>query len=114
MNLRGQRRLAAEIMKVGSNKVKFNSERMEEVSEALTRDDIRSLINSGAITKKQETGVSRGKARDRKKQKLRGRRRGDGHRQGTAKARTPKKRYWIIMNYMIIYLIMMVSLLTLS
>jgi large subunit ribosomal protein L19e len=97
MNLAGQRRLAAQIMKVGVGRVKFNPERQEEVSEALTRDDIRALIKSGAISKKPEVGVSRGRARARERQKKRGRGRGGGHRKGTAKARTPKKRAWISM-----------------
>jgi large subunit ribosomal protein L19e len=95
MNLAGQRRLAAQIMKVGQGRVKFNIERQEEISEALTREDIRALINSGAITKKPKVGVSRGRTRARERQKKKGRGRGAGHRKGTAKARTPKKRAWI-------------------
>jgi len=95
MNLRGQRRLAAEVMKIGANKVRFNEERLEDVSEALTREDIRALVKSGAITKKPERGVSRGRARERDKQKKKGRQRGKGKRGGTSKARTPKKRSWI-------------------
>jgi len=95
MNLSGQRRLAAGIMNVGLTRVKFNPERIEDISEALTRDDIRALIKSKAITKKPVSGVSRGRAKARKKQKLKGRQGGLGHRKGTAKARTPKKRAWI-------------------
>jgi large subunit ribosomal protein L19e len=95
MNLSGQRRLAAEVMGIGSTRVKFNTERLEEVSEALTRDDIRALVKSGAITSKPKTGVGRGRARVRDRQKLKGRHRGMGHREGTAKARSAGKRKWI-------------------
>jgi len=95
MNLRGQRNLAAKVMKSGKNRVKIDPDRMEEVSEALTRDDIRALIKSKAITKKPKKGVSKGRARQRKKKQKAGRQRGPGHRKGTSKARTPKKRAWI-------------------
>ncbi|MBD3387701.1 MAG: 50S ribosomal protein L19e [Candidatus Altiarchaeales archaeon] len=95
MNLRNQRRLAAEVLKVGVNRVKFDGERLEDISEALTRDDIRTLIKSGAISRKPVKGVSRGRARERERQKEKGRRRGKGHRRGTSNARAPRKREWI-------------------
>ena len=95
MNLLGQRRLAAEVMKVGQSRVKFNVERLEDVSEALTKDDIRALVKSGAIEAKPKIGICRGRARLRKEQKLKGRHKGMGKRGGTAKARTPKKRKWV-------------------
>jgi large subunit ribosomal protein L19e len=95
MNLNGQRRLAAQVMKVGATRVKFNPERLEEVSEAITKDDIRGLVKNGAISEKPVTGISRGRYRARKKQKLKGRSKGKGKRAGTARARTPKKRKWI-------------------
>jgi large subunit ribosomal protein L19e len=95
MNLKSQRRLAAKVMKVGQNKVRFNPERIEESLEALTTDDIRSLVKSKAITKKPKRGVSRGRARLKAAQKAKGRHKGQGKRSGTKKARTPKKRLWI-------------------
>ncbi len=95
MNLSGQRRLAADVMKIGATRVKFDPERLEDVSEAITKDDIRGLIKAGAITEKPVTGISRGRFRARIKQKHKGRHKGVGKRSGTAKARTPKKRKWI-------------------
>ena len=95
MNLRSQRRLASSVMKVGRSRVKFDAERLEDISEALTKDDIRSLVNSKAISKKPKKGISRGRARLRQNQKKLGRHKGMGKRKGTAKARTPKKRKWI-------------------
>jgi large subunit ribosomal protein L19e len=95
MTFEGPRRLAGAIMKVGTTRVKFDPARLEEVSEALTKDDIRSLIKSGAITKDPKKGISRGRARAKKKQKLKGRSKGVGRRGGTAKARTPAKKKWM-------------------
>jgi large subunit ribosomal protein L19e len=95
MNLSGQRRLASDVMKIGATRVKFNPERLEEVSEAITKDDIRGLVKSGAIEEKPITGISRGRFRAKKKQKLKGRRKGAGKRGGTAGARTPKKKKWM-------------------
>ena len=95
MNLNGQRRLAAQVMKCGATRVKFDPERLEEVSEAITKDDIRGLVKSGAITERPITGISRGRFRAKRKQKLKGRRKGAGKRGGKAGARTPKKKKWM-------------------
>jgi len=95
MNLSGKRRIAAAVLKSGATRVKFNPERLEDISEALTKDDIRSLIKSGAIIRIPKIGISRGRARLRQAQKLKGRHKGHGKRKGTSKARTPSKRRWI-------------------
>ncbi len=95
MNLRGQRRLAADVLDVGVNRVTFNPERLEDIDEALTREDIRALIKTGAIGKKPVKGVSRGRARAKAEQKRKGRRRGSGHREGSGNARDPSKRRWV-------------------
>ena len=95
MNLKSQKRLAASIMKVGKTRVKINPKRIEDVNEALTKDDVRALISDNAITKKPKQGISRGRVRLKNAQKKKGRRRGKGKREGTLKARTPKKRAWI-------------------
>ena len=95
MNLRNQRRMAAEILKCGLNRVWIHPDRMEDVADAITRSDIRVAIDSGAIRKLPIRGVSRGRARYHHAQKKKGRRRGHGSRRGTAKARNPKKRAWI-------------------
>jgi large subunit ribosomal protein L19e len=95
MNLRNHRRIAADVMKIGQTRVKFNPERLEDISGALTKDDVRGLIRSGAITKKPVTGISRGRARKRQAQKDKGRHKGQGKREGRAKARTPAKKKWM-------------------
>ena len=49
MNLRSKKRLAAELMKVGINRVKILPGEEENVDEAITKSSIRGLINSGSI-----------------------------------------------------------------
>ncbi|MDF2956139.1 50S ribosomal protein L19e [Candidatus Alkanophaga liquidiphilum] len=93
-----QRRLAAEILKVGVHRVWMNPEpeAMERIAEAVTRDDVRALIEEGLIKRRPERGVSRGRARLREQKRRLGRRRGHGSRKGAKGARMPKKRLWII------------------
>ncbi len=95
MNFQAQRRLASQVLKAGKTRISFDPDRAEDIDEALTTDDIRALINTGAITKKQKKGISRGRTRKAKAQKLKGRQRGSGRRKGSANARTPKKKAWI-------------------
>jgi large subunit ribosomal protein L19e len=95
MDLKNQRRLAAEILKCGENRVWMDPTRMEDVSDAITRADVRRLINDKAIRAKQKKGVSRGRARYIQGQKKKGKRSGQGSRKGAKGARTPKKRAWI-------------------
>lgn len=95
MDLRNQRRLASEILGCGENRIWIDPTRMEDVAEAITRSDVRRLIDSKAIKAKQKAGVSRGRTRYKQGQKRKGKRRGHGSRKGTKKARTPKKKAWI-------------------
>ena len=47
-----QRRLAAQILKCGENRIRFDLERLEDIKEAITKTDIRSLINNGVISRR--------------------------------------------------------------
>ena len=93
MNL--QKRLAGIISKRSPKKVKLLPERMSDLKEAITKADIRSLIKDKAIILKKKKGVSRARAKQNKKQKVKGRKRGQGSRKGTANARLNKKTKWI-------------------
>jgi len=95
MNLGNQRRMAASILKCGINRVWMDPDRSEDITEAVTRNDVRGLINSGAIRALRKKGISSGRIRKRKAQKKKGRRKGQGSREGTTYARLPKKRRWI-------------------
>jgi large subunit ribosomal protein L19e len=95
VNLAKQKRIAAEVLKVGGGKIWIDPEATEDVVEAITREDVRGLIEEGVITVKQKKGVSRGRARVRANQKALGRRKGQGSRKGAKGARANKKKQWI-------------------
>jgi large subunit ribosomal protein L19e len=95
MDLKNQKRMAAEILKCGHTRVWIDPNRIEDVADAITRADIRTAIESGTIRAKPQKGISRGRARYMAAQKAKGRRRGQGSRKGTGGARTPRKRRWI-------------------
>ena len=95
MDLSTKRRMAASIMKVGRGRVWFDPDELEDIEEAVTRDDIRSLIHDRVIQPKPVIGTSRGRANFRQAQKAKGRRSGHGKRKGAMGARLPKKRRWI-------------------
>ena len=95
MNLKNQKRVAAEILKCGENRVWIDPNRLEDASDAITRADIRTLIASGTITSAQKKGVSRGRTNYVKAQKRKGRRRGQGSRRGRKHARKPSKEMWM-------------------
>ncbi|MHA1821733.1 MAG: 50S ribosomal protein L19e [Promethearchaeota archaeon] len=95
MNTSAQRRIAAEILKCGKNRVYMDPEFLDEIEMAITRDDISNLIRQGIIRKRQIIGVSRSKANLRHDRKIRGRARGLGKRKGKRTARMPRKRAWI-------------------
>lgn len=90
-----QRRLAAQILKCGRNRVRFDDERLDEVKEAITKNDIRVLVNNGTISKSRALNTSRFWARRRKEQKSYGKQKGFGSRKGKKTARLNPKRTWI-------------------
>ena len=95
MGLSTQRRLAAELLGVGINRVWIDPARVVDVSAAISREDVKRLIRRGVIKAKPELGISRGRLRERTLKRERGRRRGMGSRKGARKARQPKKAAWI-------------------
>lgn len=92
MSLKTVKRIAAEIAGVGKSRVKILDP--ARASEALTREDVRGLMQQKAIVIVQAKGVGRGKARLRKKRERMGRGRGVASRHGTMFARMPRKERW--------------------
>lgn len=90
-----QRRLSARILKCGTNRIKFDTESLEEIKEAITKNDLRSLINNGIISKKATKSTSRFWARERKSQKSHGKQKGYGSRKGRKTARNHPKTAWM-------------------
>tara|TARA_Y100000310_G_scaffold324021_2_gene385297 strand:+ start:93 stop:542 length:450 start_codon:yes stop_codon:yes gene_type:complete len=95
MNLSSKKRIAAQLLKCGGHRVKFDTSELQSIKEAITKSDIRALIKDKTIKKKKETGVSRSRARKILKQKRKGRRSGPGRKSGTHKTRLPKKVEWM-------------------
>ncbi len=94
MNTHYQKRLAAEILKCGISRIRIVPSK--EVSDALTKEDIRLLIQKGVIIKIVKRGASRSNARKTIIQKKKGRRKGGGSKKGTRKSRSPPKSKWMI------------------
>ena len=94
-DLRNQRRLAAAVLDIGEGRVWIDPLHADAVAEAVTRQDIRGLVNKGYIAAAQKAGVSRGRARYQAAQKKSGRQKGPGSRKGAAGARNPRKQRWI-------------------
>lgn len=90
-----QRRLSAQILKCGKNRVVFDQNSIDDIKGAITKADIRVLINQGVISKKRVLSTSRFQARNKKYQKSASRQKGFGSRKGKSTARLEPKREWM-------------------
>jgi large subunit ribosomal protein L19e len=95
MKLRNQKRLAAEVLKKGRKRIKFDTARLADIKEAITRIDIKGLVVDNAISAEPKRGTSRSRARKILVQKRKGRKTGKGSRKGVTTARLPKKENWM-------------------
>ena len=94
-NLSSQKRLAAQILKVGQNRVWIDPERMDDVEGAITREEVKKLIHEKIIVSLPEKGVSRSRAKVVREKKRVGRRKGAGSRTGSPHAKVSKKEAWM-------------------
>ncbi len=94
-DLKSQRRLAAQVLKVGQNRVWIDPERIDDAETAITREEIRKLIHEGVIKSSPEVGISRARARIIHEKRKKGRRRGPGSRTGSPQARVTRKETWM-------------------
>jgi len=95
LSLKSQRRIAAEILKVGENRVWIDPNRIEDVEAAITREELRKLIHERAIRPISKRGVSRARARLLHEKKKEGLRQGPGSRSGSPAARVSRKEMWM-------------------
>jgi len=86
-----QKRLASKVLDVGKNSVWFDSERLNDIKEAITKEDIKILVKEGAIKKKHAKGIKRRAGKIRQIRKRKGRARGEGKKKG--KLKKGKKEY---------------------
>jgi large subunit ribosomal protein L19e len=94
VNLKAKKRLAARVTGVGVNRIRFDTDHLDDVADAITRENIRSLITANTIKIKSFTGTSKGRAHDKKAQKNK---RGttQGSKQGRKGARVGKKEVYV-------------------
>lgn len=92
-----QRRLAADILGVGESRIWIspNPDDEEEISQAVTRDDVRRLIEKGLIKVKPEKSNSHTRWLERRRARREGKRRGHGKRKGASTAREDSKEVWM-------------------
>jgi large subunit ribosomal protein L19e len=96
MKLHVQKRLAASVLKRSKKKITIDTSRLDDVKEAITRFDVKSLIKDKAIKAKPTKGPSKVRSRKIQDQKKKGRRSGHGSRKGKSTARLSKKESWMI------------------
>ncbi len=89
MKLDYQKKLAAKVYGVGLDRVKLDPDKVDIISEAITRSDIKRLIRSRAIKILPKRGTSRARSREKPKRKGLGRRRGGKY------SRLSRKSRWI-------------------
>jgi len=94
VNLHAKKQLASRVVGVGVHRVRFDSEHLDDIADAITRDDIRSLITANTISIKSFKGTSRGRAKTKKIQKSK---RGvtQGSKKGRKGARVGKKTVYV-------------------
>ncbi len=94
VNLRAKKKLASRVTGVGVHRIRFDTDHLDDIADAITRENIRSLITANTIKIKSFTGTSKGRAHDKKAQKNK---RGttQGSKQGRKGARVGKKEVYV-------------------
>jgi large subunit ribosomal protein L19e len=94
VNLRKKRELIARMLGIGANRVKFEPDKLDDIADSITREDLRSLVKRGTIWTTKVKGTSRGRAKTkqaiRKKSGL-----GPGSKKGKKTARMGKKSAYV-------------------
>ena len=94
VNLKSKRRLVSRILGVGTDRIKFDSSYLDDVTDAITRDNIRSLITANVIEIKPIKGTSKGRSFFKKSQRKK-RSKKQGSKKGRKGARTGKKETYV-------------------
>ncbi len=94
VNLRAKKRLVSRVTGVGIHRIWFDAEHVDDIYDAITRDNIRSLLTANTIKIKPFKGTSRGRAKLKKIQK---KKRGTtaGSKKGAKGARVGKKEVYV-------------------
>ena len=94
VNLSAKKRLVSRMTGVGIKRIKFDVDHLDDVADAITRQQVRSLITANTIKIKKIVGTSRGRAQEKKNQK---KKRGmtQGSKKGRKGARVGKKEVYV-------------------
>ena len=94
VNIKKKRELVARLLGVGAYRVPFEPDKLDDIADSITREDIRSLVKKGTIWTVKVKGTSRGRAKAtrsvRKKSGL-----GSGSKKGRKTARMGKKSAYV-------------------
>jgi len=94
VNLRAKKRLVSRVTGVGIHRIRFDTDHLIDIADAITRANIRSLITANTIKIKPFTGTSKGRAHFKKAQRNK---RGttQGSKKGRKGARVGKKTVYV-------------------
>ena len=95
MDLKAQKRIAAQVLKCSQKNVVFDTTQLESIKEALTRADMRDLVNSNIVTENKPNAQSRVRARKIAQQKSKGLQKGPGSKKAKAKVRSKAHERWL-------------------
>jgi large subunit ribosomal protein L19e len=95
VNIHKKRELASRILGVGVNRIRFEPDKLDDVADSITRENIRALINSGSIWTATVRGTSRGRTRTKTDTKKK-HGTGPGSKKGKKTARVGKKKVYVI------------------
>ena len=91
MNALKARKVAARLLKTGESKIWIDSAHAARVKEAITKEDVRTMIAEKIIRKRKDEGKTNPIHSGKKKRK----KTGPGKKRGTAKARSQERKKWI-------------------
>ena len=94
VNLRAKKRLVSRVTGIGIHRIRFDTDHLIDIADAITRANIRSLITANTIKIKPFTGTSKGRAHFKKAQRNK---RGttQGSKKGRKGARVGKKTVYV-------------------
>jgi len=95
MSMETTKRIAGELLGAGVSRVRIKPGEEKSAAEAMTRDDVRSLISKHFVYALPVHSVPRWRARKKLRQKQKGRRRGLGSRKGKKFAKISRKEQWM-------------------
>ncbi|MXX21104.1 MAG: 50S ribosomal protein L19e [Cenarchaeum sp. SB0665_bin_23] len=94
INLRSKKKLLSRVTGVGIHRLRLDPDRLDDVADAITRNNARGLVTAGIVTIKPKKGTSRGRAQHKRMQRSK---RGTkpGSKQGRKGARTARKATYV-------------------